>query len=383
MLRAARGRSPRLLREPAGPARMGVVVSTHDRERALGLADRLRLVESGGELRTGTPEEPAACGTAALAVEPASGTSTGSGPPGPTVRVRGEQPAVIGQAMRRAGWTPVPDGPADAEITGRPDGFRVQAAGTTADVAGWAELAEWARATTPGTPRRAGDAAVAAALRAATSVGAYFAVETGPADAPGWIRLDAAGLASLTDSVADRLGTTERRVSASIMLQGLAARLVSPVLAGLGRGIVLDLDPTTTAVQTRPGEAMGVRCAQPGGWLADDPDVGLVADVLLEQQLRPLVAAVATDGPVAAPLLWGNVASALVGAMSVLGGPTDSVAARIVRELLDHGPLAGTGEFGPRGFRRRSCCLFYRTPAGGYCGDCALVPAGPGISPEG
>ena len=355
---------------------MVVVVSTHDLERAL------RMAEGSGDLSSGPSDEQADAvfDTPDLAYEPASGTSSGTGPTGPTVRVRGGQAALIGRALSREGWIPVPDGPADAEVIGRSAGcsairFRVQTAGTTAHVDGWAALGEWARGTTPGAPQRAGDAEVLAAIRAATSVGAYFAVETDPGDGPGWIALDAAGLASLTDTVGERLDTDERRVAASIMFQGLAARLVSPVLAGLGRGIVLDLDPATAAVQTRIGDAMGVTCPQPGGWLAPDPDVGLVADVLLEQQLRPLVDAVAADGPVAPSLLWGNVASALVGALTVLGASAGSVAARVVRDLLDHGPLAGTGELGAGGFRRRSCCLFYRTPAGGYCGDCALVPA--------
>ncbi|MGI5128750.1 (2Fe-2S)-binding protein [Pseudonocardia sp. CA-107938] len=155
------------------------------------------------------------------------------------------------------------------------------------------------------------------------------------------------------------------------MLQGLAARLVSPVLAGLGRGVVLDLDPAGTVVRSRPGQAMELACAHVGGWRTPEPGAALVADVLLEQQLRPLVEAVAADGPVAEGLLWGNVASALVGALTVLGG---GPATRIVEELLGTGPLAGTSEGGLAGFRRRSCCLYYRTPAGGYCGDCALTP---------
>jgi iron complex transport system ATP-binding protein len=362
---AARAGLLALLRDLARTEKMCVVVSTHDLELAL--------------LRTGSPEEPAAAGrigavfdTPAPAFDAESGTFDGTGAAGSTVRVRGEHAALLGQALRREGWTAVPDGPADAEVTGRAHGFRAQSAGATVQLAGWSELGEWARTAAVAPPRRAGDAEVAAVLDAVAAVGPYFAVHA--RDGAGWLALDACGLAALTDTVGERLGTSERRVAASIMFQGLAARLVSPVLAGLGRGIVLDLDPAATAVRSRPGEAMDLTCPQIGGWLAPEPDVALVADVLLEQQLRPLVEAVAADGPVAAGLLWGNVSSALVGALGVLGGGADPVAARVVGELLEHGPLAGTGDGGPAGFRRRSCCLFYRTPAGGYCGDCALVP---------
>ena len=39
-------------------------------------------------------------------------------------------------------------------------------------------------------------------------------------------------------------------------------------------------------------------------------------------------------------------------------------------------PLSDTGTLGPdgEGFRRRSCCLYYRVPGGGLCGDCVLGP---------
>ena len=39
---------------------------------------------------------------------------------------------------------------------------------------------------------------------------------------------------------------------------------------------------------------------------------------------------------------------------------------------LAHPYLVGTGE-PDLPFRRRSCCLFYRIPGGGTCGDCVLA----------
>jgi|GEM_PF-1837329 hypothetical protein len=48
--------------------------------------------------------------------------------------------------------------------------------------------------------------------------------------------------------------------------------------------------------------------------------------------------------------------------------------------LLGTGRLRGTGQLTGTGlaFRRRSCCLYYRLPGGGLCGDCCLrrVPGG-------
>ena len=84
-------------------------------------------------------------------------------------------------------------------------------------------------------------------------------------------------------------------------------------------------------------------------------------------------------------VLWGNVASALAGAMTMLieAHPEQAdTTAGLVERLLEREPLTGTGEVvrpeasHPRRFLvRRSCCLFYRVPGGGYCGDCVLTPS--------
>jgi ferric iron reductase protein FhuF len=45
----------------------------------------------------------------------------------------------------------------------------------------------------------------------------------------------------------------------------------------------------------------------------------------------------------------------------------------LLEALLRSGPLAGTGRRRDDGtFVRRSCCLFYRVPGAGTCGDCVL-----------
>ena len=61
------------------------------------------------------------------------------------------------------------------------------------------------------------------------------------------------------------------------------------------------------------------------------------------------------------------------GAQPSLLEPATALAAA----LLARGRLADTGELGVTGeglgFRRRSCCLYYRLPGGALCGDCALA----------
>jgi ferric iron reductase protein FhuF len=77
-------------------------------------------------------------------------------------------------------------------------------------------------------------------------------------------------------------------------------------------------------------------------------------------------------------VLWGNVASAVNGAATMIAAARPDLAGRAAEAaaaLLEHPDLAGTYQGRPlRGFRRRNCCLIYRLsperPA--YCGDCFL-----------
>jgi hypothetical protein len=71
------------------------------------------------------------------------------------------------------------------------------------------------------------------------------------------------------------------------------------------------------------------------------------------------------------------------GASAMLAGscPARAEAAyRLTAQIVALEPLRGTGEFvrsGPGGPRRRfvrhGCCLLYRVPSAGTCGDCVLT----------
>ncbi|WP_329262614.1 (2Fe-2S)-binding protein [Actinoallomurus sp. NBC_01490] len=218
-----------------------------------------------------------------------------------------------------------------------------------------------------------------AALADVSRIGPFFALDTDPGVAghPLWRPFTELAGRALPDQIAAaraRLGTGEERVAASLLFQGIAGRLWSPVLAtAVEHGVVPDLDPAGTYW----------RAASPGPVLLAAPEVaGLTADasavhrVVIDRHLGPLVAALRAVTPVAEGLLWGNAASALAGALTVLTGARPGSSAPgtgLVRELLETPPLRGTGDLGPRGFRRRSCCLYYRVPGGGLCGDCALL----------
>ncbi|MFJ4093267.1 (2Fe-2S)-binding protein [Kitasatospora sp. NPDC089913] len=256
---------------------------------------------------------------------------------------------------------------------------------------------------------------VASGLDRLTAVGPYFALDTagapGEAPPPGFRPLRdlyAPGreglLAGRIRDVGRRLGTAEARVAASILHLGLAARFCS---VGLGAAVLVgdvpDLTPDEAWVRVpeqgpidlwapyRPTSTAGPGSAQ----ARTSADPGRLADRLrravVEGQLAELATAVRSTVPLSDGLLRGNVASALAGALRVLDAhiaqaAPDSLsvdpglARTLVARVLDRPPLAGTGTLtvgGARagtGFRRTSCCLYYRVgPQAGVCGDCCFT----------
>ena len=77
-------------------------------------------------------------------------------------------------------------------------------------------------------------------------------------------------------------------------------------------------------------------------------------------------------------ILWGNVASAVVSAGTLITTQRPDSAgniANLTEALFQQPPLHETGTLGPP-FRRRSCCLIYRiaSPAPtAICGDCPFT----------
>jgi hypothetical protein len=194
-------------------------------------------------------------------------------------------------------------------------------------------------------------------------------------------------LGSRVRTVAAALRTRETRVAASVAQQGLAARLWSVTLGCAALyGSVPDLaapllrwDPDGRA----PDDLWLTRVRPLPG------DAATVAGLVLHGHLEPLAAALRSRHPLAPGLLRGNAASALAGAARELErwgrghGRTDvgARAAALAAELLAHPLLDGTGTLTGTAFRRRSCCLYYRVPGGGVCGDCCF-PRPPRSSPR-
>jgi len=401
-----------LLRRLAREKNLVIVVSTHDLELALRVADRMWLIDPAGHLHTGTPEEltlreviGAAFDGSELAFDAASGMFVLQSGTGGTVRVLAEglHAPLLERALAREGWRTAGDEPAEptveppelaVEWTG--DGYEAAYDGTTHWFATLPDLATWTRTARsrlavarpgllPAAPQ-----AVAAAVADVSTISGYFDLGIGPIDTEaGWRPLtdllaDPEPLRQRITDVAGRLGTDELRVAASILFQGLAARLWSPVIgAAVAHDLLVDLAPARVHWQAAPSGPLPLRAARLTGWQVLDPAriAGPLHRNVLTELLEPLVQAVGEIVKIAPGLLWGNAASALAGTVRTIARQRPELTTRAIalgRELLTLGALQGSGDLvepapGQPFFVRRSCCLYYRLPDGGKCGDCALI----------
>ncbi|GLZ76210.1 hypothetical protein Afil01_10170 [Actinorhabdospora filicis] len=201
-------------------------------------------------------------------------------------------------------------------------------------------------------------------LTAAATLGGFFALDPDP---PRNHRPATAFYTDPRPEISDAhraLGGHEREV-ASVTHLGLAAKLISPVLAAtLLTGTAPLIDPDHLPVWTTPtgGLRLGVP-TKPTGHAKD------LRTALLDTHFAPLTESLHTAYRLAPSLLWGNIASALANTPRVLPPTLRTPATHLIEELLATPPLANT-------FRtpnqRRTCCLFIRLPRGGACGDCPV-----------
>ena len=224
-----------------------------------------------------------------------------------------------------------------------------------------------------------------------SDVSPYFAVGTGPVAEDGWrpvqqLYTDTGLLDGIIGRVQARIDAPERRVAVSIFFLGLAARLWSIGVGALvGHRLVPDLAADRLLFREDDGQ-IRLHVEHPVAWQGDNLEA-MLADAVLESHLAPLTAAVHRLGPISENLLRGNAASALLGAARVFdrrhGDSTPGPGWRLARSLCTDERLTGAIVFSKSGtaYRRVSCCLYYRTPAGGLCGDCVFTNK-PGTNPR-
>ncbi|WP_433824475.1 (2Fe-2S)-binding protein [Actinoplanes sp. CA-015351] len=230
------------------------------------------------------------------------------------------------------------------------------------------------------------------ALRVAARIGPYFVWE--PFDGDPEFRpitelSDPDRLTARVGAARDmlaRMGGLPRedlseRVVASTVFLGLAARLVSAPLAAAVVGGAIPL-VTGPRVLWRPADSglMPVAYRNVGFEGCAGSEAGAIAAALtgtvVNDLVKPLLSAFRERFVLSPQVLWGNVASALGGALTMI---STERAAAVVGAMLTQGSLAGTATLmrpDPSRERwllaRNNCCLYYRIPGGGTCGDCVL-----------
>jgi len=211
-------------------------------------------------------------------------------------------------------------------------------------------------------------------------LGPYFAVGTGPVNedlrSVGQLYTDSALLAEIVGRVQARMDAAEQRVAASTFFLGFAARLWSIGLSALvGHGLLPDLDAAQLLFRENAGQIQ-LHIERPVVRQGIDLEP-MLADMVLDGHLAPLGAALRRLGPISDKLLRGNAASALLGAAREFDrSATTGRGWQLARGLCADERLSDTICFNKAGYRRTSCCLYYRVPRGGLCGDCSLAEGG-------
>jgi iron complex transport system ATP-binding protein len=376
-----------MLRGLARDQHLTIVMSTHDLELALRVADRVWLLGRDGRLADGTPEELMLAGqigaefdSDTLRFDPLTGAFAVQGRQGRSARVEGPDGlrSAVQRVLAREDWTI--GEPAELVITAADsDRITVHAIGFGGS-ATLGALPELIRGIDPDTARCAPAADAAAALAELADINAYFAIGTGPVD-NGWrpvqqLYSDPGLLGDIVERVQVRLGAAEPRVAASMFFLGFAARLWSIGIGAVaGHRLLPALSPDVLLFREFGGQ-IALHITRPVAWQGDDLQPKL-ADTVLDAHLASLSAALQQLTNVSPEMLRGNAASALLGAAREydrhLAAASPGPGWQLARGLCADERLVDTVCFSDDDYRRRSCCLYYRTPRGGLCGDCVFT----------
>lgn len=246
-----------LLRELARDQQLAVVLSTHDLELALRVADRVWLMDPAGILVDTVGEELMLSGRIGdmfgndtLRFDPASGMFEFIEANNErTARVDAQEPlrSALIRVLSRESWGI--DDSAEIVLTATDHAAITLRTSSGNQITALRDLPQRLRAL-PATPHRcASQDQTITALAELSAVSSYFAVSTGTADDADWhpvtqLYTDPDLLAGAIAGVQDRIGAADLRVAVSTFYLGFAARLWSIGLGGLAEhSLLIDLDP--------------------------------------------------------------------------------------------------------------------------------------------
>jgi iron complex transport system ATP-binding protein len=380
-----------LLRGLARDQQLAIVMSTHDLELALRVADRVWLLGRDGTLVDATGEELMLSGHIGglfdgdrLRFDPAGGVFVFSadGADGRSARVDAPEPlrVALTRVLSRENWNA--GVPAEIVVTATdPESITAHTGPNATTAVTFGTLPGLLRGLPVNARRCVPEVQAMTMLTELSDVSPYFAVETGPVDHDGFrsvrqLYTDPVLLGELIGRVGERISAPSRLVAVSTFFLGFSARLWSIGLGALaGYGLVPDLAPEQLWYSESGGQ-IRLRLVHPMAWDGDDLESAL-ADMVLDAHLAPLTAAVHRLGPISEKLLQGNAASAVLGAARVFDRRHGAAGPgwQLARRLCADERLESAVSFNHPGtdYRRTSCCLYYRTPEGGLCGDCALT----------
>ncbi|MGV9803751.1 (2Fe-2S)-binding protein [Mycobacterium sp. NPDC003449] len=228
-------------------------------------------------------------------------------------------------------------------------------------------------------------------LRAVAGLGEFFALPEVSAD-PSWApvmsllgdasavhRYALAARSAIAAGMAVEAASVPLKAAASSVHLSIVARLLSPAIGAAGRfGAVPMLTPETLFWQPTSSHRPALGAGRVSWAPATDPRraAAAIVDPLIADVLAPFNETMRQAVSLSPRVMWGNIASAAHGAVTVLTRACPESAGRargLVAALIATDPLTGSAGIVDGRFRRRNCCLFYQVPGGGYCGDCVLV----------
>lgn len=182
--------------------------------------------------------------------------------------------------------------------------------------------------------------------------------------------------AAIAASVGVPVQAIEPRVAASSFHLGVAARLLSPIIAAaLCRQAIPMLTPANLFFSTVTHAPVFAVADVEFRAVRDIDSAARMISALLPELFDPLNLTLRSAAALSLQISTGNLASAANGAVTVLAMTQphlESAGRALVGGLLADAPMADAGRLDRDIFTRRSCCLFYKVPGAGLCGDCVI-----------